>query len=89
MRPIADDRNNSLLTNSFHTGKRAEAVMRLMQSAPMSGYDVCAYRRDLMAHPPLHHANQISELLLHRWLSTLQQPLKPLRSTVKTGCPPA
>lgn len=89
MSPIAGGRNDLLFASSFRAGKRAAAVIRLMQSTRKNGFDSYAYLCDVVAHLPMHRANQIGELLPHRWLSTCQRPLKRLRPRVKMGWPRA
>ncbi len=67
IRPIAIGRNNWLFAGSLRAGKRAAAVMSLIQSARMNGHDPYAYLRDVMARLPMHRASRIDELLPHRW----------------------
>jgi transposase len=69
IRPIAIGRNNWLFAGSLRAGKRAAAVMSLIQSARMNEHDPYAYLRDVMARLPMHRASQIGELLPHRWQS--------------------
>ena len=69
IRPIAIGRNNWLFAGSLRAGKRAAAVMSLIQSARMNGHDPYAYLRDVMARLHMHRASQIGELLPHRWKS--------------------
>ncbi|WP_395670202.1 IS66 family transposase [Rhodoferax sp.] len=67
IRPIAIGRNNWLFAGSLRAGKRAAAVMSLIQSARMNGHDPYAYLRDVMARLPMQRASRIGELLPHRW----------------------
>lgn len=67
IRPIALGRNNWLFAGSLRAGQRAAAVMSLIQSARMNGHDPYAYLKDVLARLPTHKANQIEELLPHRW----------------------
>lgn len=67
IRPIAIGRNNWLFAGSLRAGQRAAAVMSLIQSARMNGHDPYAYLNDVLTRLPTHKANQIEELLPHRW----------------------
>ena len=67
IRPIAIGRNNWLFAGSLRAGQRAAAVMSLVQSARMNGHDPYAYLKDVLTRLPTHKANQIDELLPHRW----------------------
>ena len=72
IRPIAIGRNNWLFAGSLRAGKRAAAVMSLIQSAKLNGHDPYAYLKDVLARLPTQRASQVGELLPHRW----QPPLK-------------
>ena len=74
IRPIAIGRNNWLFAGSLRAGKRAAAVMSLIQSARMNGHDSYAYLRDVMARLPMCRTSQIGELLPHRWHAVQQHP---------------
>jgi hypothetical protein len=52
---------------SGQAGKRAAAVMSLIQSAKLNGLDPYAYLRDVLERLPLQPASRISELLPHEW----------------------
>ena len=67
IRPIAIGRNNWLFAGSLRAGKRAAAVMSLIQSARMNGHDPYAYLSDVLARLPTQKSNKIDELLPHRW----------------------
>lgn len=67
IRPIAIGRNNWLFAGSLRAGKRAAAVMSLIQSAKLNGVDPHAYLKDVLERLPTHKANRIGELLPHRW----------------------
>jgi transposase len=67
IRPIAVGRNNWLFAGSLRAGKRAAAVMSLVQSAKLNGHDPYAYLKDVLARLPAHPAARIDELLPHRW----------------------
>ena len=65
--PIAIGRNNWLFAGSLRAGRRAAAVMSLVQSARMNGHDPYAYLKDVLTRLPTHKASRIEELLPHRW----------------------
>ncbi|NVM93296.1 hypothetical protein FHT32_006998 [Variovorax sp. SG517] len=67
IRPIALGRQNWLFAGSLRAGKRAAAVMSLIQSAKLNGLDPYAYLRDVLERLPLQPASRISELLPHEW----------------------
>ncbi|MFC5522534.1 IS66 family transposase [Polaromonas jejuensis] len=67
IRPIAIGRNNWLFAGSLRAGKRAAAVMSLIQSAKLNGHDPYAYLKDVLTRLPTQRASQIGELLPHRW----------------------
>jgi len=67
MRPVAVGRNNWLFAGSLRAGKRAAAVMSLIQSARMNGHDPYAYLKDVLARLPTQLNSRIAELLPHRW----------------------
>lgn len=67
IRPIALGRKNWLFAGSLRAGRRAAAVMSLIQSAKMNGHDPYAYLKDVLARLPTHPNNRIEELLPHRW----------------------
>jgi transposase len=69
MRPIAIGRKNWLFAGSLLAGQRAAAIMSLIQSAKLNGHDPHAYLRDVLRRLPTHRANQIGELLPHRWVT--------------------
>ncbi|MET0986933.1 MAG: IS66 family transposase [Steroidobacteraceae bacterium] len=67
IRPIALGRSNWLFAGSLRAGKRAAAVMSLIQSARLNGHDPYRYLRDVLERLPTHPASRISDLLPHRW----------------------
>lgn len=67
IRPIAVGRNNWLFAGSLRAGKRAAAVMSLIQSAKLNGHDPYAYLKDVLTRLPTQRASQIAELLPHNW----------------------
>ena len=62
-----DNRANWLFAGSLRAGKRAAAVMSLIQSAKMNGHDPYAYIKDVLTRLPTQKVSQIEELLPHRW----------------------
>ena len=66
IRPIALGRH-WLFAGSLRAGKRAAAVMSLVQSAKLNGHDPYAYLKDVLARLPIQPASRIEELLPHRW----------------------
>ncbi|MCS6456937.1 IS66 family transposase, partial [Burkholderia thailandensis] len=67
IRPIAVGRNNWLFAGSLRAGRRAAAVMSLVQSAKMNGHDPYAYLKDVLARLPAHPAARLNELLPQNW----------------------
>ena len=67
IRPIALGRSNWLFAGSLRAGKRAAAIMSLIQSAKLNGHDPYAYLKDVLTCLPTHPASRIEELLPHRW----------------------
>lgn len=72
IRPIAIGRNNWLFAGSLRSGKRAAAVMSLIQSAKLNGHDPYAYLKDVLTRLPTQRHSMIGELLPHRWQSQIQ-----------------
>ena len=70
IRPIALGRSNWLFAGSLRAGKRAAAVMSLIQSARLNGHDPYRYLRDILEKLPTQPASRIGELLPHSWMST-------------------
>lgn len=69
IRPIALGRSNWLFVGSLRAGKRAAAVMSLIQSARLNGHDPYRYLRDVLERLPTQPASRIGELLPHSWKS--------------------
>ena len=67
IRPIALGRKNWLFAGSLRAGKRAAAIMSLVQSAKLNGLDPFAYLKDVLSRLPTQPYSKISELLPHRW----------------------
>jgi hypothetical protein len=69
IRPIALGRSNWLFAGSLRAGKRAAAVMSLIQSARLNGHDPYRYLKDVLERLPTQPASRIDELLPHSWTS--------------------
>ena len=67
IRPWALGRSNGLFAGSLRSGKRAAAIMSLIQWARMNGHDSFAYLKDVLARLPTQRAREIGELLPHNW----------------------
>jgi transposase len=67
IRPIAVGRSNWLFAGSLRAGKRAAAVMSLIQSARLNGHDPYRYLKDVLERLPTQPASRIGELLPHSW----------------------
>lgn len=70
IRPWALGRSNWLFAGSLRSGKRAAAIMSLIQSARMNGHDPYAYLKDVLIRLPTQRASGIRMLLPHNWLPT-------------------
>jgi transposase len=51
-------------------GKRAAAIMSLIQSARLNGHDAFAYMKDVIERLPTQPASRIGELLPNHWEPT-------------------
>lgn len=67
IRPWALGRSNWLFAGSLRSGKKAAAIMSLIQSARMNGHDPYAYLKDVLTRLPTQLAIEIEHLLPHRW----------------------
>ena len=67
IQPWALGRKDWLFAVSLRSGKRAAALMSLIQSAKLNGHDPHAYLKDVLARLPTQRASEIAELLPHRW----------------------
>lgn len=67
IRPWALGRKNWLFAGSLRSGKRAAAIMSLIQSARMNGHDPFAYLKDVLTRLPTQRASAIDQLLPHQW----------------------
>lgn len=68
IRPWALGRSNWLFAGSLRSGKRAAAIMSLIQSARMNGHDPYAYLKDVLTRLPTQQASEIDQLLPHKWM---------------------
>ncbi len=68
IRPVALGRSNWLFAGSLRAGKRAAAVMSLIQSAKLNGLEPWAYLKDVLTRLPTQRASDIGELLPHHWV---------------------
>ncbi|WP_265942252.1 IS66 family transposase [Dechloromonas sp. A34] len=67
IRPIALGRKNWLFAGSLRAGKRAAAIMSLIQSAKLNGHEPLAYLKDVLTRLPTQPASRVAELLPHCW----------------------
>ena len=67
IRPWALGRKNWLFAGSLRSGKRAAAIMSLIQSARLNGHDPYAYLKDVLTRLPTQRASEIDHLLPHIW----------------------
>jgi len=67
IRPWALGRKNWLFAGSLRSGRRAAAIMSLIQSAKLNGHEPYAYLKDVLARLPTQKASAIHELLPHNW----------------------
>ncbi len=70
IRPWALGRKNWLFAGSLRSGKRAAAIMSLIQSARLNGHDPYAYLKDVLTRLPTQRMIQIADLLPHKWAPT-------------------
>lgn len=68
IRPWALGRSNWLFAGSLRSGKRAAAIMNLIQSARMNGHDPYAYLKDVLTRLPRQRASEIGQLLPNQWM---------------------
>jgi len=68
IRPWAIGRSNWLFAGSLRSGKRAAALMTLIQSARLNGHDPYAYLKDVLTRLPTQKSSELSELLPHNWI---------------------
>jgi hypothetical protein len=68
IRPWALGRSNWLFAGSLRSGKRAAAIMSLIQLARMSGHDPYVYLKQVLTRLPTQRASEITKLLPHKWV---------------------
>lgn len=68
IRPWALGRSNWLFAGSLRSGKRAAAIMSLIQSARMNGHDPYTYLKDVLMRLPTQRASEITQLLPQHWM---------------------
>ena len=68
IRPWELGRSNWLFSGSLRSGKRAAAIMSLIQSARINGHDPYAYLKDVLTRLPTQRASEIERLLPHQWM---------------------
>ena len=61
IRPWALGRKKWLFAGSLRSGKRAAAIMNLIQSARLNGHDPYAYLKDVLTRLPTQRASDIAE----------------------------
>lgn len=67
IRPIALGRKNWLFAGTEAAGRRAAAVMSLIESAKLNGHDPFAYLKDVLTRLPTHPYRRLDELLPFNW----------------------
>jgi transposase len=67
IRPWALGRSNWLFAGSLRAGQRAAAIMSLIRTAQLNGHDPYVYLKDVLTRLPTHRAEDIAQLLPHRW----------------------
>jgi len=67
-------RSNWLFAGSLRAGKRAAAIMSLIQSARLNGHDPYRYLKDVLDRLPTQPARRIGELLPHAWVPASPSP---------------
>lgn len=70
IRPWALGRSNWLFAGSLGSGRRAAAIMSLIQTAKLNGHEPYAYLKDVLTRLPTQRASEIDELLPHNWSSS-------------------
>lgn len=70
IRPWALGRSNWLFAGSLRSGRRAAAIMSLIQTAKLNGHEPYAYLKDVLTRLPTQRASEIDELLPHSWSSS-------------------
>jgi transposase len=68
IRSWALGRSNWLFAGPLRSGKRAAAIMSLIQLARMNGHDPYVYLKDVLTRLPTQRASEIGQLLPHQWV---------------------
>lgn len=68
IRPITLGRKNWLFAGTESAGRRAAAILSLIESAKLNGHDPFVYLKDVLARLPTHPYRRISELLPFNWM---------------------
>lgn len=58
--PWVRGRSNGLFAGSLRSGKRATAIMSLIQSAQLNGHDLYAYFKGVLTHLATQRASEIT-----------------------------
>ena len=67
IRAIVIGRKNWIFAGSLRAGKRAAAIMSLIQSAKLNGHEPMPDLKNFLTRQPTRPASRVSELLPHRW----------------------
>lgn len=67
IRPWVLGRKNWLFAGSLRSGKRAAAIMSLIQSARLNGHEPYAYLKDVLTRLPTQRASEVTDLLPNNW----------------------
>jgi transposase len=70
IRPWATGRKNWLFTGTQLAGRRAAAIMSLIQTAKLNGHDPHAYLKDVLTRLPTQPASKLDQLLPQNWVPT-------------------
>ena len=68
IRPVALGRKNWLFAGTESAGRRAAAILSLIESAKLNGHDPFAYLRDVLTRLPTHPYRRLDELLPFNWI---------------------
>jgi transposase len=68
IRPVALGRKNWLFAGTEAAGRRAAAILSLIESAKLNGHDPFAYLRDVLARLPTQPYRRLDELLPFNWM---------------------
>lgn len=65
--PATEQCPNAAQTSEPHVGWERAAIMSLIQSARMNGFDPYTYLKDVLTRLPTQRASEIEQLLPHQW----------------------